>query len=768
MRASEPGFLIGDWIVRPQRDCIERAGTTVHLAPKAMAVLQCLARAGGEAVPRQQLFDTVWPGCDVTDDALTQRIVEIRKAFGDSAREPTVVETIPRIGFRLIPPVAPVSSPNVPGENRGRGERSSPGVPRTYAFMASTLMFLLVLAGGYLIVRDPDTVRGVETVGGEREAVVELSVAVLPFADHGEGDDDLYLAEAIYEEVLTRLARVKSLKVISHTSAERYFESGKPLREVAGALGVSTVLTGSVQRLENQLRIHAQLLDARTEEFLWAERFDRELTARNWFEIQSEIAEQVATALSASLAPEESAMLAEVPTENFEAYRAVLQGRVALEEGTIEGFDRAIAHYEHALQINPEFAQAHIAIAGAYSTALEDRGIPQIEANAKIQEHSLSALRLNPNLGHAYKLLGQVRRVQGRYDEAEALMRTALALDPGNVHILHGLGLTLRLRGRLLESVPFYDRAAELDPLSPIINESRGSLLRDLGRFEEAEQQYRYTLQIDPEFVYSYWGLGTLYWSMGDPARAVSWFEQAVRLAPASDVFRNWVALMHLELLQDDQARATLDEAQSGVPLMADNDTVLAEELFRIYHGLDVSQVPDGRPFLPRGLHGNLVQLPVREILTRDYVAAIDRYEERYPGITAGEITIDGSNYHAAIYVAFVLDQLGERARALTLLDRAEATLSGMRRLGIHGFWVSDAQIQTIRGDYDLGIELLEAAVQEGWRNLWRFYLLHDPILQALHEQPGFEALADHVRSELVVLPDSRVASRVSPVSANR
>jgi tetratricopeptide (TPR) repeat protein/DNA-binding winged helix-turn-helix (wHTH) protein len=763
--ASEADFQIGNWTVRPQRDCIEGPDGTVRLAPKAMAVLTCLARARGSVVPRQEIFIAVWPQGEVTDDALTQRIVELRKAFGDSAYKPAVIETIPKVGFRLMQPVVPLvrtAASRVIPTNRGEASRRGTR-PARLIWGASAL--LLALAVGYFVfggqfgnhLLAPGTEAPTESAeharGGLQPRIGEVrsrSIAVLPFDTSGFSGEELLLADAFHEELLLRLLSISSLRVIAHGSVEAYWESGRPLREIARSLGVTHVLKGSIQQLEDNVRIRAQLVDTESGEYLWGDGFDLDFSTDNYFATQSKIAGQVAAALDVVLTPSESARVAEVPTENFQAYRYLLQGRAALDLGTMQGFERALALYGHALVLNPQFAQAHIAMAGAWSTALEDRGVPQALANEKIEEHALAALNLNPNLGHAYKFLAQVRRERGNYEEAETLFRTALELDPGNVHILHGLGLTLRLRGRATESVTYYDRAAELDPLSPIINESRASLLRDLGRFEEAEQQYQLTLNLHPKFSWAYWGLGTLHWSKGNPRGAAAWFEQAIQVAPQSDLFRSWLALMHLERRRDEQALAVIEETLRLVPISADNDIALVDELYGIYHGLDVSGLPDGRWYLPVGMFGGLVQLPVRDLLAGNYAAAIERYEAQYPGISRGGMPVDGSNYRAATYVAFALDRLGERSRALELLDRVEMVLGNMRRLGIHGYWVTDAQVEMVRGDRSRALRLLEAATQEGWRNLWRFFFFYDPILEALRDDLDFTSMAQLIEQDMV------------------
>jgi tetratricopeptide (TPR) repeat protein len=437
------------------------------------------------------------------------------------------------------------------------------------------------------------------------------------------------------------------------------------------------------------------------------------------------------------------------PRLGFDAYQSMLKGHRALEEGTLESFDRALLHYRHALELDPSYVNAYLAMAGAYSAAMEDRSVPEREATEKMALYARKALAIDPGLGQAYRYLGQASSNAGRYSEAADFLQKAVELNPGDVRILHLMGLNLRLQGRPNEAIPYYDRALALDPLSPVVNESRGSLLRDLGQFEEAEKQYRKTLELDPDFELGFWGLGTLYWSKGDPRAAIQWFEEAVRLAPSSDVFRAWQALMQLELMQDELAENTLREAAGTVPVSDSNDAVLIDELLQIYRGKDSTNLQDGREFMLRYWYGGLVDLPRRELLEARYIDALEHYEFRYPGITTANLVIDGGNYRAAIYSAFAMDRLGDRHGAIALLNLVDDYLVGKQRLGIHGFWISDVQVQVIRGNHQESLRLLELAIREGWRNLWRFYLYHDPVITSLGPQPEIESIARSIQSEL-------------------
>jgi TolB-like protein/Tfp pilus assembly protein PilF len=577
----------------------------------------------------------------------------------------------------------------------------------------------------------------------------EKSIAVLAFENMSGDPDHEYFSDGLSEEILNLLAQLPELTVISRSSAFSFKGKDVPIPAIAEQLNVAHVLEGSVRRAGDRLRITAQLIEARSDAHLWSETFDRELTTRSLFAVQADIAQKVAHSLQATLTPDVEKRVSRPPTNNFEAYEALLRGRIVLQEGTVESVYKAVEFYQQALELNPEFAEAYLAMADAYSLAVENRGVANTAGSKKIEEYSLKALRLDQGLGLAYAHLAANKSEKGRYEEAENLYRQAMEYEPGNAGILHGIGLTLRLQGRAPESVPYYDRAARLDPLSLIINESRGSLLRDLGRFEDAEIQYRNTLLIDPEFANTHWGLGTLYWSMGQPGQAIEWFENAVELTPHGDVFRSWLALMYLELGQDEQAQIIIDDALGIVMASDDNDAMLMNELLRIYRGQDISWLLDGRRFMPRYWYGSVVDIPVRALLKGDFERAIKEYEKALPSLFYKQANIDGSNYRAAIYVAFALTQLGETRRALELLDQTEAFLKNIQRLGIHGYWVSDAQIEAIRGNHAASLSLLQDAVDEGWRNLWRFYLLYDPVLETLRTDPGLQELVSRLEKDM-------------------
>ena len=252
------GYRLDDWVIRPQHACIERGGEVIHLKPKPMAVLECLCRAGGEVVTRDALFDSVWPGGVVSDATLTQCIVELRRAFGDSAQSPRVIKTIPKVGFCLIPPIKQLEA-----ETRIPTDRNKPDKQWTSkrpGLMGAALVFLVLAVGGWWIQRDvADSV----PKPAVRISDMAPSIAVLPFVNMSEDPGNEYFSDGLSEELQILLAKIPELKVSARTSSFAFRNKDVTIAEIASALNVAHVLEGSVRKSGNRIRISVQLIEAR-------------------------------------------------------------------------------------------------------------------------------------------------------------------------------------------------------------------------------------------------------------------------------------------------------------------------------------------------------------------------------------------------------------------------------------------------------------------------------------------------------------------------
>jgi len=356
------------------------------------------------------------------------------------------------------------------------------------------------------------------------------SIAVLPFDNLSRDPDNAYFAEGVQDEILTRLAKVADLKVISRTSTQRFKSAPSDLREIAKQLGVMNVLEGSVQKANDQVRVNVQLVNALTDAHLWADTYDRKLT--DIFAVESEIAKTIADTLQAKLSGSEKAMIAAQPTSDTTAYELYHKGRSLWEKRSGDNIPKAIAFYEQAIARDPNYALAYAGLAQAYILVPFYAGAERLDSYAKAKEAALKALHLDPNLAEAHAALGKVL-FQSEIDLAGATReyKRAIELKPNDATAHHWFSNdTLTALARFEEAIAEGKRAVELDPLSTVINTDLGTTFYYARRYDESVRQLRKTLEIDPTSFYAHYNLGILLQATGDLSGAISEYEKAKRL----------------------------------------------------------------------------------------------------------------------------------------------------------------------------------------------------------------------------------------------
>ena len=456
-------YSLGEWTVWPHRNCIERGGEPVHLAPKAMAVLDCLARASNEVVKRQKIFDSVWPGAEVSDDALTQRIAEIRKAFGDSPQQPQIIETIPKVGFRLIPPAIPLSDE----PTTGQGARRRIGTAQALKWLAFAVVGLLVIAL---------SLSHFWPVGPAMQETTDVEspvIAVLPFENMSEDPGNEYFSDGISEELINLLANVPGLHVISRSSSFSFKGERMKMADIARELNASLIVEGTVRTIENQVRITAQLIDPVADKHLLSESYERELS--DIFALQQEIAQSIVNSMQDEIGPH--TVTVEWSTENIEAYELFFQGRnYFYQRGT--ALDSAIMLLQMAVEKDAEFAEAWAYLAAAaaitwgYQTTISNEGARQIAERA-----SEKALDLNPRLGLALAAQAILAfGYEGDLKKAFHLIDRAAVEDPQDSTIRLWAGIYHHYWGYLDEALPHLLYAVGHDPRVGIINGCLGLL----------------------------------------------------------------------------------------------------------------------------------------------------------------------------------------------------------------------------------------------------------------------------------------------------
>ena len=303
-----------------------------------------------------------------------------------------------------------------------------------------------------------------EQVPGAELAARERSIAVLPFTNRSPNPDDIYFTDGVHDDLLTQLAKIGTFSVISRTSVMEYRDTSKNLKEIASELGVANVMEGAVQRAGNRVRINVQLIDAGTDEHLWAEVYDRELTTENLFDIQSEIAQAIAKALQATLTDSELTLIADVPTKNVDAYELYMQAQRFLIETSKIRYDTALELFEEALRLDPEFKLAWIGMAWAHINNYWEFG-GKLTDRQNARDAIDHARALDPDFPELYLAEG-FYWYWGHLDYDRAITNLEKAIDqmPGSADAHMVLGWASRRDGQWENAVKSMQESLRLNP----------------------------------------------------------------------------------------------------------------------------------------------------------------------------------------------------------------------------------------------------------------------------------------------------------------
>jgi TolB-like protein/Flp pilus assembly protein TadD len=420
-------------------------------------------------------------------------------------------------------------NPQVPEKFRAKEAPIVPAAPafdtkpaqRSRRFVAAVLVLAVIAAaaGSYIF-----------SYRSGSKPILEKSIAVLPFENLSRDPDNAYFAEGVQDEILTRLAKIADLKVISHTSTQRFRSSPGDLPQIAKQLGVANILEGSVQKAADQVRVNVQLINAESDAHLWAESFDRKLT--DIFAVESDIAKTVAETLQAKLTGSEKTAIAKRPTANPEAYELYLKGRFFWNKRTGEDLRKSIEYFNQALGKDPGYALAYAGLADSYSlleaygAAAPADSFPQAKAAAK------KALELDDTLAEAHTSLAYVlENYDFDFEQSVKEYERAIQLNSNyaNAHHWYANG-PLSALGQFDRAIAEAKRAVELDPLSLVINADLGRDYFAARRYDEAITQLRKTIEMDPRFYYAHTAMGRVWQLKGQLDEAIVEYRKAAEL----------------------------------------------------------------------------------------------------------------------------------------------------------------------------------------------------------------------------------------------
>jgi TolB-like protein/Flp pilus assembly protein TadD len=398
---------------------------------------------------------------------------------------------------------------------------------RTGRRIVAVTIALAVVAAGlfvYQLVRSKSETSGSPTTA----TIANKSIAVLPFDNLSRDPDNAYFCEGVQDEILTRLAKVADLKVISRTSTQHFKSAPDNLPQIAKQLGVAHILEGSVQKSNDQVRVNVQLINALTDAHLWADTYDRKLT--DIFAVESEIAKTIAETLQAKITGSEKNSIAKTPTVNPEAYELYLKGRFFWNKRSGVDLRKAIEFFNQAIAKDPNYALAYSGLADSYLLLPNYGGAPTADVIPPARAAVTKALELDDSLAEAHASLGLLDTLDLRLERAITHLERAVQLKPNYATGHHWLGLGHLALGHFEQAIAEGKRASELDPLSVIINADLAFTYASAHRLDEAEAQARKTLEIDPRFFLAHYYLGGMRQAKGQLPEAISEFRQAFDL----------------------------------------------------------------------------------------------------------------------------------------------------------------------------------------------------------------------------------------------
>lgn len=534
-------------------------GHRLKLPEQSFQILAALLSRPGELVTREELRRRLWPEDTFVDyeHGLNVAVQRLREALGDSASEAQYIETLPRRGYRFIAPVEAIEpAPEAPVDRWGTSVRTKWALAS-----ASTVALLAVL--GIVLALNPGGLR--DRLLGHPAPGEITSIAVLPLENLSGDPDQEYFADGMHDALITELGKISSLRVISRQSVMQFKGSHKPLKAIAGALGVDAVVEGTVARDRQRVRVTAQLIEVNPERHLWAQEYERDLGGV--LALQGDVARAIAREVRAVVTPEEQTRLAARPV-NPEAHQAYLRGRYFWSKRSPEGMKKAVEYFQQAIDADPTFAPAYAGLADTYGVhAGVYLGLTREERHDRQEAAIQKALELDDSLAEAHASLGKLKERQWNWAGAEKEYRRAIDLNPSYATARQWFSNFLFNLGRYPdEALRHAKLAVQLDPLSPIINSNLCGAYYTLGKYELAIEQCQKTLTLDDKHIPAYILQAFAYYEMGQGDKAAEEEERALVLEEGPEVARQyrkryeaegWPGLFHwwIDRLEAQRAR---------------------------------------------------------------------------------------------------------------------------------------------------------------------------------------------------------------------
>jgi tetratricopeptide (TPR) repeat protein len=516
---------------------------------------------------------------------------------------------------------------------------------------------------------------------------------------------------------------------------------------------------GGVQRYGDKVRINVKLVDARSDEHLWAETYDRDLTTRNVYAIQTDIAESITSALDSALTLEDRQRLEKAPTESLDAYYAYLLGKQRMANRRSASLKQAADYFQTAVELDPDYALAYVGLADTYMLLGDYSNLSLGEMLSLALPALQSALRLDDRLAEAYASMGAIKSKSGDYVAAEAAYQRAIDLNSNYATAYHWYGdLLVTYLGRPEGAIPLLQKAFALDPLSPAITLTLGQALEQLGRFDQAKAQYLKVIEIEPSYASPYILIAGLYraaWGQVD--EAMLWRFRGMARDPGMVSALSWTGLYYLDLGDEAEAEYWINRAVALAPEQAVPNAAL---VFLYRYRNDRERALQTARKLLEITPGNVTSLGLfaqKAALSTlvnfgSYREALEKFAGTYPELSCeNEPSVTRSNLFQALNLSLALEKTGDPECATLLLNKVLARLQTLPRMGLTGYGIADVGAYARLGKTEEAIAAMRRAVDAHYRSFWWTQGENSPHIFSLREDLEFVAMMLEIKADMAL-----------------
>jgi TolB-like protein/DNA-binding winged helix-turn-helix (wHTH) protein/Flp pilus assembly protein TadD len=535
-------FRFGTYELDPHAGELRKGGIRIKVQKQPLKLLEMLLENPGQLVTREELQTRIWPDASFGDfdQAVNVAIAKLRGALSDAADNPRFVETLPRRGYRFLAEVSVVGSrpetigltPRVLSQPSSTNSSISGEVPP--ARRRTRLTWTVAILSGVVLSALAFTILRLRRHSQATPVLPRSihSLAVLPL-ENLSGDSEDYFADGMTDELITDLAQIGALRVISRTSVMPYKGARRPLPAVARELNVDAIVEGTVLRSGSQVRITAQLIEASADNHLWAKSYEGDL--RDTLSLQKKVASDIANQIRTQLTPHEQAVLKEARAVDPEAYQDYLKGRFLFNKRN--NLDKAKAYFQQAVQKDPSYAAPYTGLADIYQIS----DSPQL-ARDSVQK----ALELDNQLAEAHNSLAELLYLFGHdWLGAEKEFKLALSLNPNYAPAHHWYSMYLSSAGRKEEAVSEALTAYQLDPVSPVVGANLAKILEESGQYDKAIDRATKTLDLEPNSAVTHAVLGIVYEDKKMYREAISEYQTALQLGGSPGEMRGLLGYIY-------------------------------------------------------------------------------------------------------------------------------------------------------------------------------------------------------------------------------